>query len=308
MDLDILADLDKNQLAGRYKVKTLAQGYAQLLREELYVTACLTYRESQRLPHHLFQGVVNGKAIQIPSVFALISIKKGLQDFIPIVKSLLDSGVGTGKFNYHDLQPSAYKQAPVDTIKQIGYYDKRGYPTYAAFYIKERNIWTKIIPEGDEKGFYWKDKTKKIYYYTFPQQEEEEETAPTPPLKGAKKAKPPPKGAKKPKLVKVLKQKRPAEGPKSKQLLGREGHGLKRLLAEAHDPPGIEISGPYEIIKGQRRRLMQKNTFLDITSLYNWKKGKKAFVILFQSVQAREEFLTTHKTTSDISIRLCSFE
>ncbi|AXH77351.1 MAG: E2 protein [Lutjanus campechanus-associated papillomavirus 1] len=300
MSLNDLIELEQKQFKGRKKVKSLSSGLEQLFREALYVNHALMYRATNNTPTHLLQLVSNGKALQLQSQTVLEHLKKALEEFIPVVQDLLESKVASGIFSYHDLQPVAYNSAPIKTIKQGGHYTANGYPTYNFIYMKDTE-WIKIKPQSDAKGFFWLDKTKKIYYF---KHSVSTDKPPKRPVKGGraktkkcKKTTPPPAAAE------VVSH--PLEG---KTLLPKKGHGLSRLLAEAKDPPGIEISGRYEVVKGHRRRLLQsQHKFKDISPLFKWKSGTVAFIILFDSETKREEFLESGSTTSHIKLRLCSF-
>ncbi|QYW06030.1 E2 protein [Papillomaviridae sp. Seabass_c1851] len=286
--MDELIKLERASFLGRYKVKTLQSGIEQLKREILYFEAAIKYREENKLPRHLFQAVHNRKAIQIPSLTALESLLQQAQSFLPKLESLKQSGVASGVFQYKDLQPRAFEEQPKGTIKQGGHYSPNGYPTYLALYMELRDGWNKLKPESDADGFYFMHGNKKVYYFRF-------QGPPSPPPTQPKKKK-----------AKKKHQASPDKG--AAHHVVTKGHGLSLLLAQAKDPPGIEIRGPTEVLKGQRRRIKAKGGFKDISGIFHWKSHSDAcFIVLFDSSKQREEFLQ-RKTTSKITLRLCSFK
>lgn len=61
--------------------------------------------------------------------------------------------------------------------------------------------------------------------------------------------------------------------------------------------PGLEISGPYEILKGVRRRLLPKtDQYTSLTSIFNWTGSEKhTFLVRFNTVPQRTYFSFMHQ-------------
>lgn len=300
--MDELLRLERQQFKGRYYVKSLASGITQLEKEIEYFKACLAYRKEHNLPTHLQQLVFQSKAIQLPSLTVLEHLLKDATELLPVLHRLNTSGIASGRFSYHDLQPPAYKANPTNTVKQGGHYNPKGYPTYLALYMHHNQKWHKYIPQSDADGFYFMADQKKVYYYKFKADYGDFHNDSTP---STSTESPPEKGKKK-KKKKAKKAKGPEKGRKTLVPRTVKGGRLGRLLAEARDPPAIEISGAIEVIKGHRRRIKKAGGYKDITGVFHWSKGNPCFIVLFNCEQERTEFLE-RKTKSQLSLRLCNF-
>lgn len=213
-----------------------------------------------------------------------LKLKQG-KDLLKRFQELFDAFGNISGFNIGDLSWGALLANPAYVLKKGGSYNDRGYPVYAEFFYKAHGKWYRETPASDAKGFYFFGLgQEKVYFYNFPSDSDEEEPQPGPSTK-----------QKKQKKHKVTKPKPKARPPQSsKHLLGRKGHGLSRLLAEAADPPIVEFRGPLEQIKGFRRRVLQKYTglFSGTSSSYIWSHKKEhRFLIEFESVEQRSKFL-----------------
>nr|WFF64103.1 MAG: E2 protein [Betta papillomavirus 1] len=311
--MDLLITLERKQFQHRYKVKTLETGIQQLEYEIDYFQAAQKLRKEQHLDKHLVQLVHKHKAVQIPSENVLRHLESAASELLNQLKSLKASGIASGAFSYHDLQPPAYKAQPVNTVKQGGHYDPRGYPTYINVYSAATGQWIKYPTQSDAKGFYIGNHN---YFYKFKndygsfQDSESESEGPAPaapPIETTKKAAK--KRSQKSTSKKTKTKKKPLKPNRSNKSIPTKGHGLALLLAQAKDPPALQVTGITNIVKGVRRRLLlKKHLFVDITSLFHWSgTPDHSFIILFKSEEQRTEFLE-QKTRSDIQLRFCTFK
>ncbi|QYW06011.1 E2 protein [Papillomaviridae sp. Haddock_c145] len=147
-----------------------------------------------------------------------------------------------------------------------------------------------IQMHSDKTGYWFVDNGRKNYIITHRSTDEEEEaTVPTDPTDTTTD---------------------PIPGS-SKQLLPKKGHGLSRLLAEAIDPPGIQVSGSYESLKGFRRRLLARprQTYKDVTSIFKWESdssdpdGPSSCIVTFESEELRERFVQEQPIPAGLILR-----
>lgn len=188
------------------------------------------------------------------------------------------------------------ERSPYGVLKKGGHYNNNGYPVYDMFYVPIQgrlNHYLESKPQGDAKGFYFTSTGgDKLYYFEFDDSEEEA----------------PPRAPNKKRQVKkkhsTPKQTPPRASPvpvravgKNRTLLGREGHGLSRLLLEAKDPPVVEFKGPLEKLKSFRKRIQHKYArfFATTSTSYVTSGGPLShrFLVEFATIQQRKEFLET---------------
>ncbi len=273
--------LDKN----KRKVVNAITALDYFQRELGFVHNCQLYKERNALPDKKF-------TVMSPVPFVFLSKARyteqqtQLERILKSVQQLVDEKI-TGKFSYHDLSWEGFMHSPGYIVKQGGQYNERGYPTFVHFYIPQgEKPYLKVTPEGDAEGFFFHYNGHKTYYYRFPESEEDSSTAP--PKKKAKK---------KTTKVKHTEPVPPSAVGSSHTSLPKTGHGLDRLLAEAKDPPVLEFRGSINVIKGFRRRALEKygTLILGSTSTYHWGKAHHNETVYcmfsFETVSKRKQFL-----------------
>lgn len=207
-------------------------------------------------------------------------------------------------FNSGDVSYGAYMKSPGHVIKRGGSYNDRGYPTYLEFFFKgPHNKFYSEVPGGDAKGFYFHGLgNSKIYYYKFQADSEEEDDQELPSAQPVPKTPPPKKTSSKAKRAKPKTKKTPIRAPtvsqigSSHKLLPKKGHGLSRLIAEAKDPPIVELTGTVEGLKSFRKR----HKTLTCSTTYKLRE-KHRLIVEFKTFPQREKFL------QEVSLRTLSY-
>ncbi|WAQ80614.1 MAG: E2 protein [Fish-associated papillomavirus 1] len=278
------------------KVKDLETGIDYLKDEAGYYHNVMLYRHRHKMSRAGVRLVDWGQTGNKPIIFDMPSLdfaEKMFRDSTQMAKSmkkLLDS-IGNIKITVGDLDFDTFMQSPARVFKIGGFYSIEGYPTFHMFYIpKPGGQYFAEKPQRDSKGFYFTGLgTERHYYYIFDTEEVEETHAVEEPQPGPSHAR-----------SKRRKQREPQTGlPVSAigtehQSLGRKGHGVSRLLAEARDPPVIEFSGKLEQIKGFRKRALKKYIHLisSSTSTYKWGVHPEHKCLFeFNSFSERSKFL-----------------
>lgn len=304
-----LPSLDKERVKKRSKAVTISGGIKYLEAELAFVEACISYRHSENDFGRLKQVIIDGSAVQVPSFTVLEALEHQLRELLKITVDVKAHGWGSGKWSPNDFSYANYNWRPENVLKQNGTYDRNGYPIYSKLFLYLKGKLHQFTPQGDEYGFYFQSDQYKVYYYQFKEDYANMQLSddePTPSTSHSTQAAPPKKSVKK-----SVKKQRPAKGAPTEKgasnTVVTKGHGLQLLLAQAKDPPGVEISGHYEKLKGFRRRTLAKNLKCkDLSSLFKWRDGKWCFIILFDTESAASAFGATVPT--QLNWRHCNFK
>ncbi|AXH75395.1 MAG: E2 protein [Melanogrammus aeglefinus-associated papillomavirus 1] len=277
------------------KIKDLKKCVDYLTDHEGFLHNCILYKSRNGVSHKT-ATLHQGKHVMVlPSDSQLKHELEQVSEVSKAFTRLYEQKGNIPGFNPQDTDYSSYVKSPSNVIKRGGQYDERGYPVYSMFYVpSHRNVYVEEKPQSDDRGFYFLALgQRKHYFFLFQPDSDEEEPQLEPSAKVAKpvKTKTTPKRA----PSKTVAKRAPSvpAPSKSKVLLGRTGHGLSRLLAEAKDPPIVEFEGTLEEIKGFRKRAEKKYHHLISRSstTYTWKLGSKRFMFQFSSYAKRSQFL-----------------
>ncbi|AXH74261.1 MAG: E2 protein [Melanogrammus aeglefinus-associated papillomavirus 2] len=249
-------------------IKSLADGI-EILKEKLDLNTDFTnFRKVQKLPN-VGQDLSSRKsAVHIPSVAAIHSENNQLEQVLKAcVRVFQDFGNSPG-WKPVDFTWGVYNSSPARVLKKGTHYNTKGVVQYTTFYVPSmKGGFTEDKPVIDKKGHYFTGLgNTRHYYYLLADSEAEPQSGPS---------------------TSAKKKSTPRLGPKTS--LGRKGHGLSRLLAEAKDPPIIEWKGSLEVIKGFRKRASAKYS-VKCSSTYRWNKDHRC-MFEFPSYEARDKFL-----------------
>ncbi|QYW06036.1 E2 protein [Papillomaviridae sp. Seabass_c17043] len=256
-----------------------------------HVKEQLVYKHTHKVP----RGVVQTNGFQFASTAQLEEENKQYTKMAKVLQEVFNQFGDSNKWHPHDFNYGSFVSNPGYVLKQHGAYNGRGYPTFDMFYVKQGNQYEKCPVKGDSYGFYFELNGEKMYYYRYNDTDSEDEVVEVPLTKPPGKHK-----SKKKHTEKPQSEHRTQSGPvpgSSKHLLGREGHGLSRLLAEAKDPPVLEFRGTTNVLKGFRRRVKEHYSHMiqGSTSTYHWGLSHHVaecyMMISFDTPQMRSEFL-----------------
>ncbi|QYW06022.1 E2 protein [Papillomaviridae sp. Haddock_c6033] len=271
-----LSDAETACLHAYKHISTLTDGINYLKLKLDLIDQQYGYRHDHRMSRKMMRLTKEGVSVQLPSANELSQTKQQLTFVLKAMEKLEHQFGNIKDWNSGDFDYASLTRSPTNVIKRKGNYNKKGYPVFDMFYVPiPRGQYREDKPQGDNKGFFFSALgSGKVYYYLFnPETDsEEEEPQPGPSTSKAEKAK-------------------PQSGPKIS--LGRKGHGLARLLAEAKDPPILEFTGSLEEIKGFRKRasVKYKDLITSFTTTYHWRKKDHKCMFEFKTTASREHFL-----------------